>query len=127
VPLNVLLERREVAFYLSDPDADCCWPGMSSRRRRPTGQRRRARTASSCGRASSSVCSRGPTRQTCALNVAVAARACLTLIPRFRPDKVLEIIQRDRVNVFEGVPTMYIALLNRSEAASYVGVNIVPP
>jgi len=57
--------------------------------------------------------------QTCALNVAIAARGCLTLVPRFDPTKVLEIIQRDRVNVFEGVPTMYVALLNHPEASSY--------
>jgi long-chain acyl-CoA synthetase len=53
--------------------------------------------------------------QTCGLNVAVAAGACLTLIPRFDAGKALEIIQRDRATVFEGVPTMYAALLNYSE------------
>src|SRR4051794_11763860 len=50
--------------------------------------------------------------QTCAMNVAVLAGACLTLIPRFDPKKALEIIKRDRVTVFEGVPTMYHAMLN---------------
>jgi len=49
--------------------------------------------------------------QTCAMNVAVLAGATLTLIPRFDPRKALEIIKRDRVTVFEGVPTMYHALL----------------
>jgi long-chain acyl-CoA synthetase len=37
--------------------------------------------------------------------------ACLTLVSRFVPDKVLEVLTRDRVTVFEGVPTMYVALL----------------
>lgn len=50
--------------------------------------------------------------QTCALNVATAAGCTLTLLPRFDPVKALEIIQRDRVTVFEGVPTMYNALLS---------------
>jgi len=50
--------------------------------------------------------------QTCGLNCAVAAGARLTLIPRFDPDKALEIIERDRVTIFEGVPTMYTAMLN---------------
>jgi long-chain acyl-CoA synthetase len=50
--------------------------------------------------------------QTCALNTAIATGACLTLIPRFDPAKALAIIERDRVNVFEGVPTMYSALLH---------------
>jgi len=50
--------------------------------------------------------------QTCGLNCGVAAGARLTLIPRFDPDKALEIIQRDKVTIFEGVPTMYTAMLN---------------
>src|SRR3954447_20220166 len=49
--------------------------------------------------------------QTCAMNVAVIAGACLTLIPRFNAAKALEIIKHDRVTVFEGVPTMYHGLL----------------
>ncbi|MFZ0384825.1 MAG: long-chain fatty acid--CoA ligase [Solirubrobacteraceae bacterium] len=50
--------------------------------------------------------------QTCGLNTAIATGACLTLIPRFDPAKALAIIERDRVTVFEGVPTMYSALLH---------------
>jgi long-chain acyl-CoA synthetase len=50
--------------------------------------------------------------QTAGLNCGVAAGARITLIPRFDPDKALEIIERDRVTVFEGVPTMYTAMLN---------------
>jgi long-chain acyl-CoA synthetase len=49
--------------------------------------------------------------QTCAMNVAVAVGALLTLIPRFDPKQALELIKRDRVTVFEGVPTMYHAML----------------
>jgi long-chain acyl-CoA synthetase len=48
---------------------------------------------------------------TCALNTAVLAGAMLTLIPRFDPHKALEVIERDAVTIFEGVPTMYSALL----------------
>src|SRR5689334_3839624 len=50
--------------------------------------------------------------QTCGLNATIFAGGCLTLIPRFDPDRALEIIERDRVNVFQGVPTMYAAMLN---------------
>jgi long-chain acyl-CoA synthetase len=53
--------------------------------------------------------------QTCCLNGAVRVGACLTMIPRFEPGKALEIIERDHVTVFEGVPTMYHALLNHPE------------
>jgi long-chain acyl-CoA synthetase len=50
--------------------------------------------------------------QTCALNLSIYCGTTLTLIPRFDPDKALEIIERDRVTVFEGVPTMYVAMLH---------------
>jgi long-chain acyl-CoA synthetase len=50
--------------------------------------------------------------QTCGLNTSMAAGARLTLIPRFDPDKALEIIERDRVTIFQGVPTMYTAMLH---------------
>jgi long-chain acyl-CoA synthetase len=53
--------------------------------------------------------------QTCGLNGAVSVGACLSMIPRFDPAKALEIIGRDKVTVFQGVPTMYHAMLN-SEA-----------
>ncbi|MCU1631470.1 MAG: Long-chain-fatty-acid-CoA ligase [Micrococcaceae bacterium] len=49
--------------------------------------------------------------QTCALNAAVLTGATVTLLPRFEPGKALEIIARDHVTIFEGVPTMYIAML----------------
>ena len=57
--------------------------------------------------------------QTCALNVATAVGAMLTLIPRFDPVKALEIIQRDRVTIFEGVPTMYNALVAVPDKDAY--------
>ncbi len=56
---------------------------------------------------------------TCGLNAAVLHGACLTLITRFDPVKALEVIGRDNVTVFEGVPTMYSAMLNAPQAASY--------
>lgn len=48
---------------------------------------------------------------TCGLNSAVRTGACLTLLPRFDPAKALEIIQRDQVTIFMGVPTMHIGIL----------------
>jgi long-chain acyl-CoA synthetase len=53
--------------------------------------------------------------QTCGLNATIGGGGTLTLIPRFDPGKALEIIQRDKVNVFEGVPTMYSAMLHHAE------------
>jgi long-chain acyl-CoA synthetase len=57
--------------------------------------------------------------QTCGMNAAVAAGAMLSLIARFDPTKTLEIIERDRVTVFEGVPTMYSAMLNAPDGDRY--------
>ncbi len=49
---------------------------------------------------------------TCGLNMALISHACLTLLPRFDAGAALEMISRDKVTVFEGVPTMYSALLH---------------
>ncbi len=49
--------------------------------------------------------------QTCGLNATVLAGACLTLIPRFDAARALQIVERDRVTIFEGVPTMFAAML----------------
>ncbi|MEO7351968.1 MAG: long-chain fatty acid--CoA ligase [Marmoricola sp.] len=56
---------------------------------------------------------------TCGLNAAVATGACLTLIPRFAAAKALEVVGRDKVTVFEGVPTMYAGMLHVEDASSY--------
>jgi long-chain acyl-CoA synthetase len=57
--------------------------------------------------------------QTCGLNSAVSVGACLTLVPRFVAGTVLEVLTRDRVTVFEGVPTMYVALLAEVDRYGY--------
>jgi len=56
---------------------------------------------------------------TCGLNAAIANGSTLTLIPRFAPAKALEVIQRDSVTVFEGVPTMYAAMLGVPDRSEY--------
>ena len=57
--------------------------------------------------------------QTCGMNCVVSTGSCLTLLPRFEPTKALEIFQRDRVTVMEGVPTMYAALLQHPSKTDY--------
>ena len=49
--------------------------------------------------------------QTSALNSAVLSGASISLLPRFDAGKALEIIERDGVTIFEGVPTMYVGML----------------
>jgi long-chain acyl-CoA synthetase len=51
------------------------------------------------------------------MNATVAVGGMLTLIPRFDGTKALEIIESDRVTIFEGVPTMYNAMLHSPRAA----------
>ncbi len=53
---------------------------------------------------------------TCGLNAATTAGATLTLIPRFDPAKALEVVARDEVTIFQGVPTMYAAMLHHPDA-----------
>jgi long-chain acyl-CoA synthetase len=56
--------------------------------------------------------------QTCTMNGAIAIGATVTMIPRFDPEKALEIIERDAVTIFQGVPTMYNAMLHANRADS---------
>lgn len=57
--------------------------------------------------------------QTVGMNAGILAGATMTLIPRFEPTKALEILQRDKVTIMLGVPTMYIALLQHPDKANY--------
>ncbi len=54
--------------------------------------------------------------QTCAMNAGFFAGASLVLLPRFDGAAALETIITERVNVFMGVPTMYIGLLAAARA-----------
>jgi len=53
--------------------------------------------------------------QTCTMNAAICSGAAVTLLPRFDPAKALEILERDECTIFEGVPTMYGALLHHAD------------
>ena len=57
--------------------------------------------------------------QTVGLNSAMAGGACLTLLPKFDGEQALSIIARDRVTIFLGVPTMYMALLAVKDRERY--------
>ncbi|HUK70172.1 MAG TPA: long-chain fatty acid--CoA ligase [Streptosporangiaceae bacterium] len=53
------------------------------------------------------------------LNICVRFGCTMSLVPRFDPAAVLAAIERDRATIFEGVPTMYIALLAHPELDKY--------
>jgi long-chain acyl-CoA synthetase len=57
--------------------------------------------------------------QTCSMNSAVRTGASLDLMPRFDPTRALELMDSDGITVFQGVPTMYYALLNHPERDRY--------
>src|SRR5262249_24012989 len=50
--------------------------------------------------------------QTAAMNATLRSGAALTLLARFDPDDALATMERDKVTVFLGVPTMYAAMLH---------------
>jgi long-chain acyl-CoA synthetase len=56
------------------------------------------------------------TAQTCLMNAGLLGGFRLVLHPRFEPAAVLESMQRERVEVWIGVPTMYWALLQYATA-----------
>jgi len=53
------------------------------------------------------------------LDVCVRFGCTMSLVPRFTPAAVLTAIQRDRVTIFEGVPTMFADLLSHPDLESY--------
>jgi len=56
---------------------------------------------------------------TTSMNAPISLAAKMVLLPRFEPQTALETIQRHRVTVFCGVPTMYSVLLANSALGSY--------
>jgi long-chain acyl-CoA synthetase len=53
------------------------------------------------------------------MNTCVLLGGTMSLVPRFEAAAVLEVVQRDRATVFEGVPTMFVALLQAPGLDSY--------
>ena len=53
------------------------------------------------------------------LNICVRFGCTMSLVPRFTPAAVLEAIQRDRITIFEGVPTMFADVLSSPDLGSY--------
>src|SRR5215218_4645354 len=185
VPMNVLLKRREIAFYLEDSGAKLllAWHGFGEEARAgaadagaelievepesfaallggqepdsevaetnpgdtavilytsgTTGKPKGAElTHSNLSRnaeiASQTTCAVEPGDialgalplfhsfgQTVSMNASLRVGATLTLLPKFDPGEALEIMQRDDVTHFYGVPTMYGALLDHPGREGY--------
>jgi long-chain acyl-CoA synthetase len=56
---------------------------------------------------------------TTSMTVPISLAAKMVLLPRFEPAKALELIERQRVTVFCGVPTMYSILLANPELGKH--------
>ncbi|MFB0978630.1 MAG: long-chain fatty acid--CoA ligase [Myxococcota bacterium] len=52
-------------------------------------------------------------------NGCIASGGCFTLLPRFDAREAMEIIERDNINIFAGVPTMYFGLLHYEGDRTY--------
>ncbi|MFD9001572.1 long-chain fatty acid--CoA ligase [Streptomyces sp. NPDC059582] len=57
--------------------------------------------------------------QSCTLNAAVVAGACLTLLPRFDAGSALRMLAEHGVTVFAGVPTIFSRLLQSPDLDGY--------
>ncbi len=57
--------------------------------------------------------------QTVIQNATLRGGGTLVLMPRFEPEAAFELMQKHRVNLFAGVPTMYFALLHHPNADAY--------
>lgn len=57
--------------------------------------------------------------QTCVMNATLYGGGTLVLLPRFEPDRALQAIERHKVTILVGVPTMYWYLLHYPAAAKY--------
>jgi long-chain acyl-CoA synthetase len=57
--------------------------------------------------------------QTVVHNMTLFHGGTVVLLPRFDPKSVFELVQKHRVTLFAGVPTMYFSLLNCEAASKY--------
>ena len=59
------------------------------------------------------------------MNAAIQVGATMVLLPRFEPDAVLAAMQKYRVTLFVGVPTMYIALLGQLDTSEQYNMELI--
>lgn len=59
------------------------------------------------------------TGQTCQMNTHLYAGNRVVLLPRFEPQTTLEAMEKERVNFWTGVPTMYWSLLRYAEETDF--------
>ena len=128
VPVNPLLKGREVAYCLRDSGATVllAWHAVAGEAGKGAAEAGARVVEVTEPALSAMLAGFAPVGclplfhsfgLTCALNVTIISGSTLTLLPRFDPGKALEIIGRDKVTIFEGVPTMYAAMLHDPASA----------
>lgn len=53
------------------------------------------------------------------MNVGIMHQAKMVILPKFNPQEVLKMIEKQKVTLFPGAPTMYIGLINSPEIKQY--------
>ncbi|MFB5662933.1 AMP-binding protein [Alteribacillus sp. HJP-4] len=56
---------------------------------------------------------------TVSMNLSIMHAAELIILPKFDAGEVLKTIEKQRITIFPGAPTMYVGLINHPEAASF--------
>ncbi|WZY00758.1 long-chain-fatty-acid--CoA ligase [Bacillus sp. FSL W7-1360] len=56
---------------------------------------------------------------TAVMNQSILTGAAMVLVPKFNPEEVLKTIEKQRITLFPGAPTMYVALINHPDIGKY--------
>ncbi len=56
---------------------------------------------------------------TIAMNLSIISKSKMVILPRFKVEEVLETIQKQKVTLFPGAPTMYIGLINHPKTPEF--------
>ena len=63
--------------------------------------------------------------QNCIMNAAIFAGIANVLLERFEADTIVQLIQKHRVSIFAGVPTMFWSLLNETSAITKKEISLL--
>tara|TARA_S200000501_G_scaffold366465_1_gene401227 strand:+ start:6437 stop:7996 length:1560 start_codon:yes stop_codon:yes gene_type:complete len=63
--------------------------------------------------------------QNCIMNAAIFAGIANVLLERFEADTIVQLIQKHRVSIFAGVPTMFWSLLNETSAMTKKEISLL--
>lgn len=56
---------------------------------------------------------------TVSMNLSIMTASKMIIVPKFQPKEILQLIEKHKVTIFPGAPTMYVALINHPEINKY--------